>query len=110
MWGEETPSLPLTASHQLLINNTQSNNGPACSLHSFMLLYIPCPWRETTMCAVETTENDAFTELKFKRSLRKASPPLTVNYSLPLGTNKQNTKMIRKRGKCAEFICFTHLF
>lgn len=102
--GEETPSLPLTASHQLLINNTESNNGPACSLHSFMLLFMPCPWRQTTTTrAVEMPENDALAELKFKRSLGKTSPPLTFSYSLPLGTSEQNTKMRRRRGRRAEF-------
>lgn len=64
---------------------------------------MPCPWRETTARAVEMPENDALAELKFKRSLRKTSPPLTFSYSLPLGTTEQKTKMRRRRIRRAEF-------
>lgn len=65
---------------------------------------MPCPWRETTTTrAVEMPENDAFAELKFKRSLRKTSPPLTFSYSLPVGTSEENTKTRRQRGRRAEF-------
>lgn len=60
--------------------------------------------RDNNACCWDAWKrNDALAELKFKRSLRKTSPPLTFSYSLPLGTTEQNTKMRRRRIRRAEF-------
>lgn len=65
----------------------------------------PCraPGEEQQRVLLRGLKNDALAELKLKRSLRKTSPPPTLSYSSPLGTTEQNTKMRRRRIRCAEF-------